>query len=683
MKECFSFLNDSELVDEIVVKNTNLIADMCDEIKPIKDKLYPPKIDHCAELLEKMVFDKAHDWYGDPLPQVISDRLEAELKGIRENDYYVIYYIASKLVSMANQAGYIVGSRGSVGSSFVATMASITEVNPLPPHYRCPKCKHLEFVDPNECHSGFDLPEKDCPECGHRMIHDGQNIPFATFLGFKADKVPDIDLNFPSDYQAKAHELTKDLLGKDNVFKAGTIETVAEKTAIGYVKGYFEAKHIDPDSIRKAEIERLAIGCQNVKRTTGQHPGGIIVIPNNMSVYDFTPIQYPANETEASWKTTHFDFHAIHDNVLKLDLLGHVDPYALRMMTDITGIDVHNIPLNDPQVLSLFSSNKALNLKENVLGQSTGALGLPEFGTNFVRKILEETRPKTFADLLIISGLSHGTDVYNGNAQDLINSGVATLRDVIGCRDDIMTGLADRYGINPSDSFKIMELVRKNNFTKPKFAADREKYEAIMREHNVPEYYIESCCKIKYLFPKAHAVAYCMMGVRVGWFKVYKPLAYYATYFTARCNAYDLDTMVKGKKAVAARLKSIADRRAARMKIENKENDIEATLTIAMEMLDRGYKFLPISITRSDAIRFTIDEEQQALIPPFSAIDGLGESVATSIVEARKEHPFTSEEDLSKRTRLSSQKISELREMNALDGLHASEQMTLDDLFNM
>ena len=584
---------------------------------------------------------------------------------------------------MANQAGYIVGSRGSVGSSFVATMASITEVNPLPPHYRCPKCKHLEFVDPNECHSGFDLPEKDCPECGHRMIHDGQNIPFATFLGFKADKVPDIDLNFPSDYQAKAHELTKDLLGKDNVFKAGTIETVAEKTAIGYVKGYFEAKHIDPDSIRKAEIERLAIGCQNVKRTTGQHPGGIIVIPNNMSVYDFTPIQYPANETEASWKTTHFDFHAIHDNVLKLDLLGHVDPYALRMMTDITGIDVHDIPLNDPQVLSLFSSNKALNLKENVLGQSTGALGLPEFGTNFVRKILEETRPKTFADLLIISGLSHGTDVYNGNAQDLINSGVATLRDVIGCRDDIMTGLADRYGINPSDSFKIMELVRKNNFTKPKFAADREKYEAIMREHNVPEYYIESCCKIKYLFPKAHAVAYCMMGVRVGWFKVYKPLAYYATYFTARCNAYDLDTMVKGKKAVAARLKSIADRRAARMKIENKENDIEATLTIAMEMLDRGYKFLPISITRSDAIRFTIDEEQQALIPPFSAIDGLGESVATSIVEARKEHPFTSEEDLLKRTRLSSQKISELREMNALDGLHASEQMTLDDLFNM
>ena len=683
MKDCFSFLNDSELVDEIVVKNTNLIADMCDEIKPIKDKLYPPKIDHCAELLEKMVFDKAHDWYGDPLPQVISDRLEAELKGIRENDYYVIYYIASKLVSMANQAGYIVGSRGSVGSSFVATMASITEVNPLPPHYRCPKCKHLEFVDPNECHSGFDLPENDCPECGHRMIHDGQNIPFATFLGFKADKVPDIDLNFPSDYQAKAHELTKDLLGKDNVFKAGTIETVAEKTAIGYVKGYFEAKHIDPDSIRKAEIERLAIGCQNVKRTTGQHPGGIIVIPNNMSVYDFTPIQYPANETEASWKTTHFDFHAIHDNVLKLDLLGHVDPYALRMMTDITGIDVHDIPLNDPQVLSLFSSNKALNLKENVLGQSTGALGLPEFGTNFVRKILEETRPKTFADLLIISGLSHGTDVYNGNAQDLINSGVATLRDVIGCRDDIMTGLADRYGINPSDSFKIMELVRKNNFTKPKFAADREKYEAIMREHNVPEYYIESCCKIKYLFPKAHAVAYCMMGVRVGWFKVYKPLAYYATYFTARCNAYDLDTMVKGKKAVAARLKSIADRRAARMKIENKENDIEATLTIAMEMLDRGYKFLPISITRSDAIRFTIDEEQQALIPPFSAIDGLGESVATSIVEARKEHPFTSEEDLSKRTRLSSQKISELREMNALDGLHASEQMTLDDLFNM
>lgn len=682
MKECFAFLNNPELVDEIVVKNPNMIVDMCDDVKPIKDKLYTPTIENCAEILEDMVFTKAKDWYGDPLPKEVADRLDAELSGIRANNYYVIYYIASKLVSMANKAGYIVGSRGSVGSSLVATMASITEVNPLPAHYRCPRCKHLEFADHIIYHSGFDLPEKVCPECGEQMIHDGQNIPFATFLGFHAEKVPDIDLNFPSDYQSRAHELTKELLGKDNVFKAGTIETVAEKTAIGYVKGYFESKHIDPDSIRRAELERLAIGCQEVKRTTGQHPGGIIVIPKDMSVYDFTAIQYPANEVESSWKTTHFDFHAIHDNVLKLDLLGHVDPYALRLLSEQTGIDVQTIPFNDPKVLSLFSSVEALNLKEDHLGRTIGSLGLPEFGTNFVRRILEETRPKTFADLLIISGLSHGTDVYNGNAQDLINQNIAGLRDVIGCRDDIMTGLAEKYGIDSVDSFKIMELVRKNNFTKPKFAEDRVKYEKLMREHGVPEYYIDSCCKIKYLFPKAHAVAYCMMGVRVGWFKVYRPLAYYAVYFTSRCNSFDLSTMISGTQAIVRRLRGISDRRERREKIEAKETEIESVLTVSLELYDRGYKILPLSITKSDATMFLVDEERQGVIPPFAAIDGLGESVAKSIVEARNNHPFTSEEDLSTRTRLSNQKLTELRELGALEGLHASEQMTLDDLFN-
>lgn len=682
MKECFAFLNNPELVDEIVVKNPNKIVDMIENIYPIKDKLYTPTIENCANLLEDMVFSKAKDWYGDPLPEIIANRLEAELSGIRKHNYYVIYYIASKLVSMANKAGYIVGSRGSVGSSLVATMASITEVNPLPAHYRCPKCKYLEFADHNVYHSGFDLPEKACPNCGTQLIHDGQNIPFATFLGFNAEKVPDIDLNFPSDYQSKAHELTKELLGRDNVFKAGTIETVAEKTAIGYVKGYFEAKHIDPDSIRRAELERLAIGCQEVKKTTGQHPGGIIVIPQDRSVYDFTPIQYPANEVESSWKTTHFDFHAIHDNVLKLDLLGHVDPYALRLLSELTDIDVQTIPLNDPKVLSLFSSVEALNLKEDHLGRTIGTLGLPEFGTNFVRRMLEETRPKTFADLLIISGLSHGTDVYTGNAQELINQNIAGLRDVIGCRDDIMTGLAEKYRIDSVDSFKIMELVRKNNFTKPKFAADREKYEKLMRDHGVPEYYIESCCKIKYLFPKAHAVAYCMMGVRVGWFKVYKPLAYYAVYFTSRCNSFDLAAMISGTPAIVRRLRGISDRRERREKIEPKETEIESVLTLALELYDRGYKVLPLSITKSDATMFLVDEERQGVIPPFSAIDGLGESVAKSIVEARNNHPFTSEEDLSNRTRLSSQKLSELRDLGALEGLHASEQMTLDDLFN-
>lgn len=688
MKEAFAFLDDPELIEEIVVTNPNKVVDMVEEVYPIKQDLYTPTIENCTEILTDMVYQKANAWYGDPLPTVIAERLEAELNGItgvgrKGKNYSVIYYIASQLVSRAQQDGYIVGSRGSVGSSLVATMASITEVNPLPPHYRCPKCKHLIWADPNVYHSGFDLPEKDCPECGTKMVHDGQNIPFATFLGFQAEKVPDIDLNFPSDYQARAHELTKELLGRDNVFKAGTIETVAEKTAIGYVKGYFEAKGIDPDSVRKAELERLALGCQDVKRTTGQHPGGIIVIPNYMSVYDFTPIQYPANVPEANWKTTHFDFHAIHDNVLKLDLLGHVDPYALRMMCDLTGVKVEDIPLNDSEVLALFSSTKSLHLKSDHLHQATGALGIPEFGTGFVRRILEETRPKSFADLLIISGLSHGTDVYNGNAQDLINSGVATLRDVIGCRDDIMTGLADKYGIDPADSFKIMELVRKNNFTKPKFAEDRAKYTELMKKHGVPEYYIDSCCKIKYLFPKAHAVAYCMMGVRVGWFKVHHPLAYYATYFTARCDAYDLETMVGGSARIARKLAEFAEKKQKKAKLDNKEAAIESTLTIAMEMADRGYSFKPISIKKSDATRFVIDEDEKALIPPFSAVEGLGESAAQSVVDARTVRPFASIEDLAERTRLSAMKISELKAMGALEGLHESEQMTLDDLFNL
>ncbi len=683
MLDEFEFLNDEELAKEIVITNTNLLADMFEKVEPLKDKLYTPTIENCDKMLIERVYKKAHEWYGDPLPKEIEERLKAELDGIGSNNYYVIYYIASELVGQANRDGYIVGSRGSVGSSLVATMASITEVNPLPPHYRCPKCKHLEFADPVKYQSGFDLEDKNCPICGTKMINDGQNIPFATFLGFKADKVPDIDLNLPSDYQAHAHELTKELLGKDNVFKAGTIESVAEKNAIGYVKGYFEYLEenckdlgIRADEVSKAEIERLALGCQGVKRTTGQHPGGIIVIPSNMSVYDFTPIQYPADKEDASWKTTHFDFHSIHDNVLKLDLLGHVDPMALKMMSSLANKNIADIPFNDKEVMSLFTSPDALKLQYNDLNLELGTLGMPEFGTNFVMGLLKDTKPHTFGDLLIISGLSHGTNVYAGNQENLIKNNITDLRGCIGCRDDIMTGLHDKYGLEYTDTFQIMELVRKNKFTKPENAEKRAKYEKMMREHGVPEYYIDSCCKIQYLFPRGHAVAYCMMGVRVGWFKVHEPLAFYATYFTCRADQFDLKVMSRGRLAIKNRVQELLNS-AKTQKLSATEQDLLLVLQIALEMVDRGFSFGKVSINNSDATTFKIDKEHNGLIPPFSALSGLGESVATSIVKARNERRFSSIEDLRERTRISLQKIEELRELGALEDLPESDQMTL------
>ena len=682
MMDEFSFLGDEDLIKEIVITNPNKVADMFEMIQPLKTKLYTPTIENCDKLLVDAVYKKAHDWYGDPLPQVIADRLNAELKGIGDNNYYVIYYIASKLVGQANADGFIVGSRGSVGSSLVATMSSITEVNPLPPHYRCPHCKYLEWADPNKYQSGFDLEDKVCPHCGHPLIHDGQNIPFATFLGFHAEKVPDIDLNFPPDYQAHAHELTKDLLGKDNVFKAGTIESVAEKNAIGYAKGYFEylesheELHVDSTEISQAELERIAIGCQGVKKTTGQHPGGIIVIPNDMSVYDFTPIQYPADKVDASWKTTHFDFHKIHDNVLKLDLLGHVDPMVIKMMSRLAKKNIYEIPFNDKNVMSLFTSPDALKLETNSMGLELGTLGMPEFGTNFVMNLLKDTKPRTFGDLLIISGLSHGTNVYAGNQDELIKNNVTDLRGCIGCRDDIMTGLHDKYGIDYSDSFQIMELVRKNNFTKPKNAEKRVKYEKIMRDHGVPEYYIDSCCKIQYLFPRGHAVAYCMMGVRVGWFKVYEPLVFYATYFTYRADQFEIDTMSGGKQRVINRINEL-NNKAQTSKLSATENDLLYALRMCLEMNDRGFKFGNISISRSNATEFGIDYEAKAIIPPFTALSGLGEAAAQSIVDAREEHRFSSIEDLRDRTKISMQKIEELKDLGALEGLPDSDQMTL------
>ncbi len=676
MLDAFAFFGEQKAY-EYVITNTHKIADLISPLYPIKDRLYPPSIKNCAEELYELCYAKCNAWYRfqGELPPIVKDRLEKELNGIINHNYSVIYYIAHKLIKRANEAGYIVGSRGSVGSSFVATMASITEVNPLPPHYRCPHCKYSEFVENRpDIRSGFDLEEKDCPHCGTRMIHDGQDIPFATFLGFNADKVPDIDLNFSGEYQSTAHELTKELLGAGNVFKAGTIETVAEKTAFGYVRGYFERMGIDPDSVSRAEITRLAVGCQDVKRTTGQHPGGIVVIPQEYSVYDFTPIQYPADKKDANWRTTHFDFHAIHDNVLKLDLLGHVDPTAMKMLKDMTGIDPLTLPMNDPDVLSLFSSDKALKRQRNYLEEETGALGLPEFGTNFVRGMLKETRPKTFADLLIISGLSHGTDVWNGNAQNLIAEGTCSLSEVIGCRDDIMIGLT-KMGVESSYAFKIMEDVRKGKKVKPE-------YEEIMHQCNVPQWYIDSCNKIKYMFPKAHATAYVMMAVRVAWYKVYKPLAYYASYFSIRCVQYDLAVMINGEQAIIDRLEEFKRKRynykaTGKDPMTAKEEEQEKTLFIAIEMLERGYSFVNIDLYRSEATTFVIDEERKALIPPFAAVDNLGENAAISVVEARKDGEFLSKEDLVSRTRLNSQNMASLEELHVLDNLQETNQIDL------
>ena len=674
MLEAMAFLGEDKAF-EITVTNTNLVAEMVEKLVPLpNDVLYTPSIDNCEQMLTDMVFEKAHKLYGDPLPELIQNRLETELHGIISNGFSVIYYIAHKIIKKTNDDGYIVGSRGSVGSSLVATMANITEVNPLPPHYLCPHCHHLEWVnevDP-DVRSGDDLPEKKCPICGEDMIHDGQNIPFQTFLGFNAEKVPDIDLNFPPDYQARAHAYTKELLGEQNVFRAGTISGVEEKTAFGFARGYIERLGLDPDTYPRAKIAYLASGCVGVKRTTGQHPGGIVVVPREYEVYDFTPIQYPADDKDSAWKTTHFDFRSIHDTILKLDLLGHVDPMALKMMADLTGIDIHTIPMNDPDVLSLFSSSKALKMKHDYLQNRTGAMGIPEFGTENSRRILEETMPTKFSDLVIISGLSHGTNVWSGNAEKLIQSGQATLREVIGCRDDIMTYLINK-GLPSNISFAIMEDVRKGKGLKPE-------YVEIMKANKVPQYYIDSCNLIKYMFPKGHAVAYVTQAVRVGYFKIYYPLEFYATFFSVRCDQYDIEAMIKGENAIINRLDELKLKsRSKTEKLSPKETEQIKTLSMALEMVQRGYKFENISIERSDSVNFVVDKENNALIPPFITIDGLGANNAQTVVEARKDGPFHSKEELLRRTKLTSTNVDDLSKMGVLDGLDETDQLSLFD----
>ena len=685
MLKCMSFLGE-EKAYEVTVTNTNMIADMIEPIMPVpNDHLFTPKIDNCDNMLRDMCFDKAHELYGDPLPEFIQNRLEKELNGIISNGYSVIYYIAHKIIKKANEDGYIVGSRGSVGSSFVATMSGVTEVNALPPHYRCPKCKHLEWTKETmpEYRSGYDLPNKKCPVCGEEMVHDGQDIPFETFLGFNAEKVPDIDLNFPGDYQSKAHDYTKVLLGENNVFRAGTIETVAEKTAFGFARGFLERKFKsegmnDEDVAKalaaypKAKIHYLASGCVDVKRTTGQHPGGIVVIPTDHEVYDFTPVQYPADDMDSNWKTTHFDFHSIHDTILKLDLLGHVDPMALKMMSDLTGVKITDIPMNDPKVLSLFSSPKALGMEHDYTNAKTGALLLPEFNTEFVRGVLEETHPKTFSDLVIISGLTHGTGVWQGNSDELIKAGTATLREVIGCRDDIMTYLIGK-GIPSNISFMIMEDVRKGRGLKAE-------YEEIMRANKVPDWYIASCKKIQYMFPKGHAVAYVTMAVRVGYFKIYYPLEFYATFFSVRSKQYDIQTMIKGKDAIISKIEELRTRqRVSNEKLSPKEQEQLKTLINALEMVQRGYKFANIDLYRSKATDFVVDYENKALIPPFVTLDNLGESAGVSVEEARKDGEFFSKEDLLRRTKLTTTNVQDLSDMGVLDNLSESDQLSLFD----
>ena len=673
MLECMSFLGE-EKAYEIVVTNSNAIANQIEEIIPVpNDHLYTPKIDNCENILKDMCFNKAKELYGDPLPEFIENRLNTELNGIINGGYSVIYYIAHRLVKKSNEDGFIVGSRGSVGSSFVATMSGITEVNPLPPHYRCPHCRHLEWTSETmpEYKSGYDLPDKKCPICGENMVHDGQNIPFETFLGFHAEKVPDIDLNFPADYQAKAHNYTKVLLGAENVFRAGTIAGVEDKTAFGFARGFIERSGVDPDSVSRAKIAYLASGCIGTKRTTGQHPGGIVVVPNDHDVYDFTPVQYPADDKDAAWKTTHFDFHSIHDTILKLDLLGHVDPMALKMMCELTGVAIKDIPMNDKKVLSLFSSPKALNMENDYSEAKTGALAIPEFGTEFVRGILEDTRPKTFNDLVIISGLSHGTDVWNGNAETLIKNGQATLQEVIGCRDDIMTYLIS-MGLPSEDSFFIMEDVRKGRGLK-------EKYVELMKANKVPQYYIDSCNLIKYMFPKGHAVAYVTMAIRVGYFKIYYPLEFYATFFSVRSKQYDIKPMLAGREGIIARLEELKNKRnnVGGEKLSNKEAEQLKTLNIALEMVQRGFKFANIDLYRSDATKFVVDRERKSLIPPFDVLDNLGENNAVTVIEARQSGEFYSIEDLQRRTKLSQKNIDDLRDLGVLDGLNENDQLTL------
>ncbi|NLL52059.1 MAG: PolC-type DNA polymerase III [Peptococcaceae bacterium] len=662
MLEEFAYLGEQEAL-EVVVRTPQKIAEQVEMLKPFPDSLFEPKIEGAAEIIKEMTLSKAHELYGNPLPDVVQKVIDKELDSIIGNGFAVLYYIAHLLVKKSNEDGYLVGSRGSVGSSLVATLTNITEVNPLPPHYRCPnkECHYSEFILDGSVGSGVDLPDKCCPRCGQELDKDGHDIYFETFLGFKGDKVPDIDLNFSGEYQPRAHKYTEEIFGKENVFRAGTISTVAEKTAYGFVKNYLEERSI---RYNQTELNRLVKGCAGVKRTTGQHPGGLIVIPKECDVFDFTPLQRPANDTSSEVITTHFDYHSISECLVKLDILGHDDPTSIKMLEDLTGVDARKIPLDDENTLSLFSGTEALGVTPEQIGSRTGTFGIPEFGTKFVRQMLEDIKPKSFSHLVRISGLSHGTNVWLGNAQDLILSNTADISQIIACRDDIMIYLIQQ-GLESSHAFKIMEKVRKGKGL-------GEEDIKTMRDYDVPEWYIDSCQKISYLFPKAHAVAYVMMAFRIAWFKINYPEAYYATYFTVRADEFDADLICPGPAKCRQAIKEIE---AKGNNASAKEKNLLTILEVANEMYCRGIKLRRVDLWESDASRFLITP--QGLLPPFSSLQGLGKSAADSLVKFRDTGNLKSVEELQLRAKLSKTVIEVLEAHGCLEGLPSKNQLSL------
>ncbi len=664
----FDYLG-AEKAREIVVTNTVNIARQCEKIAPVRPDKCPPIIENSDQILTDICYHKAHDLYGENLPPVVEERLERELNSIISNGFAVMYIIAQKLVWKSNADGYLVGSRGSVGSSFVATMSGITEVNPLAPHYYCEKCHYVDF-DSEEVRkfsgmAGCDMPDKVCPDCGAPLLKEGFDIPFETFLGFKGNKEPDIDLNFSGEYQSKAHKYTEVIFGAGQTFRAGTIGTLADKTAFGYVKKYYEERGIHK---RYAEINRIVQGCVGVHRTTGQHPGGIIVLPYGEEIYSFTPIQHPANDTTTDIITTHFDYHSIDHNLLKLDILGHDDPTMIRMLEDLTGLNAQEVPLDDREVMSLFQNTDALGITpEQIGGCPLGSMGIPEFGTEFAIQMLVDTKPQYFSDLIRIAGLAHGTDVWLGNAQTLIQEGKATISTAICCRDDIMIYLIGK-GLDKELSFTIMEAVRKGKGLKPE-------WEEEMVAHDVPDWYIWSCKKIKYMFPKAHAAAYVMMAWRIAWFKINRPLAYYAAFFSIRSPGFDYELMCLGKERLAMHIHDYEKRMD---ELSKKEQDEYKAMKVVREMYERGYEFMPIELDKVQASRFGVIDGK--LMPSLSAISGIGENAAQGIVDAVKDGDFLSKDDFRSRTKASSTVVDLLSDLGILSGLPSSNQLSLFDM---